>query len=122
MWRICAVAMLLVGCDALFGIHELPTDASRDTYLGDADLCVAPCECVVDSDCAGSGAHYVCVNDITSRTCDCAAGYTAGSDGTCAWTGVVGNPGFTTATAWTLVGSATFDPTGMGSVDPGYVV
>lgn len=120
MWRIFALG-LLCSCNALFGVHELPADAQVDSSI-DADPCVSVCECHVDADCAGSGAHYVCVNAVTSRTCECAAGYTAGTGGACAWTGVVTNPGFTSSMAWTTVGGAGIDTTGSGSVDPGYAV
>src|SRR5262245_59736182 len=101
MWRLLPTALLLAGCNTLFGIHEIEPDAVDDP-------CVDVCECKVDANC--SGAHTVCLDQVTSRTCTCAAGYTMGATG-CGWTGVVDDPGFIhTPGHWRTTGTATLQP------------
>jgi hypothetical protein len=82
------------------------------------DPCTGTCECRVDTDC---DAHEVCDDQVTSRVCTCAAGYTKNATGACEWSGVVKDPGFSSTTMWTIDGAATIDgnlnETGM--VDPG---
>ena len=105
------VLALLVGCGG--------SDAAVDALPPDADPCTGTCECKVDADCAGD--FSVCIDDVTNRTCGCSAGYTKGASG-CAWTGgIVRDPSFQSAGAWTtptgtLVDGA-FNETGM--LDPG---
>jgi hypothetical protein len=115
MWRLLAPTLLLAGCNALFGIHDIEPDASQDP-------CTGVCECRVDSDC--SGAHAVCFDQVTSRTCTCAAGYTAG-DTDCTWTGVIVDPGFNQMPSpWMASTMAMLDPTAVqtgGMKDPGVV-
>ncbi|MGE5181149.1 MAG: hypothetical protein ACM31C_03760 [Acidobacteriota bacterium] len=117
MWRSfvgLALVVVIGGCNAILGIHDLAPDAGAGGP--DADPCTGTCECKLDTDC---GTHQVCVDMVTSRTCQCAAGYTKDTTGACAWSGVVANPGFTTTQAWTLVGTTTIDTAFAGQVDPG---
>jgi len=79
----------LVGCGS---VEKLAADASVD-----ADPCTGTCECKVDTDCTGM--HTVCDDQVTTRTCACAAGYTSNA-GACEWTGVVNDPGFQSAAVW----------------------
>src|ERR1043166_3152327 len=113
MRRYLATLLLSAGCNTLFGIHELVPDTSTDP-------CTGPCECKADEDCAGS--HTACLDQGTSRTCVCAAGYT-NSAGACAWSGVVDDPGFNQPSdMWTLAGMTSWQPTaaqGTGMQDPG---
>jgi hypothetical protein len=113
MWRPTAATLLLAGCNALFGIHDIEPDATRDP-------CTGVCECRVDADCPG--AHAVCFDQVTSRTCTCAAGYTAGAGG-CGWTGVVDDPGFNQMNDhWMASPMAMLEPAavmGPGMKDPG---
>ncbi len=106
MLRLWSLMLLLAGCSGSHGT--------------DGDLCVGVCECRVDADC--TGAHTVCFDQVTSRTCTCAAGYTMGVSG-CAWTGVVDDPGFDhSPDAWLVGGPATLQPTAaqiLGMVDVG---
>src|SRR5689334_5765975 len=115
MWRLLAPTLLLAGCNALFGIHDIEPDATQDP-------CTGVCECRVDGDCPG--AHAVCFDQVTSRTCTCAAGYTAGADG-CTWTGVIVDPGFNqTPSPWMASTMAMLDPAAAQSSamkDPGLV-
>ena len=100
--------VLLASCG-----HVLP----QDTPPVDADPCTGVCECRLDTDCAGD--HTACDDEVTSRTCGCAAGYTTGVSGTCEWSGVVADPGFQAATTWsTGSDGATIDP---NLNDPGMV-
>src|SRR5512133_1703371 len=85
--------VILVGLTACGSVEKLNADASVD-----ADPCTGTCECKVDTDCAG--VHTVCDDQVTSRTCACAAGYTTGLSGACEWTGVVKDPGFQSASVW----------------------
>jgi hypothetical protein len=82
------------------------------------DPCTGTCECRVDTDCA---AHAVCDDQVTSRVCTCAAGYTRSAGGACEWSGVIRDPGFSSATMWTIDGAATIDGNlnQAGMVDPG---
>lgn len=117
MWRVTAATLMLAGCNALFGIHDIEPDAAQDP-------CTATglCECKLDTDC--SGAHTVCLDQVTSRTCVCAAGYTMGATG-CTWTGVIDDPGFSeTSDRWMAMGPAMLQPTAAmapGMKDPGLV-
>jgi hypothetical protein len=86
----------------------------------DADPCIGTCECRVDTDCSDS--HAVCDDQVTTRSCTCAAGYAPGTGGACEWSGVVGDPGFQAAGRWTgSTVDVAVDPnlnvTGM--IDPG---
>src|SRR5689334_11614037 len=88
----------------------------------DDDICHQPgvaCTCTVATeatDCAGP--HQACSVTDTGRTCDCAAGYSMGPSG-CVWTGSLTDPGFATATAWTVGNGALLNTTAVGGVDPG---
>src|SRR5262245_39627549 len=116
MWRLVATTLLFAGCNALFGIHEIVPDAKTDP-------CTDVCECKIDGDC--SGMHTVCNDQVTSRTCGCAAGYIKGDTG-CSWSGVVEDPGFSGAMGtWATSGMATLDPAavvGPGMLDLGQAV
>src|ERR1700733_8108135 len=101
MWRF--LALVLVGCNSLLGIHELTPDATTV----DADPCTGVCECRIDTDCTAE--YTVCLDQITSRTCVCSAGYTMGSAG-CAWTGVVADPGLDDPTKGTVKSVVTIAP------------
>jgi len=108
--RGCLLAALvaLAGCNQLLGIDDPP-----------GDLCVGPCACRVDDDC---GTHEFCHDQIKSRTCDCVAGYARGPADSCVWEGVVVDPGFTNAAAWTPTNQALVDDKVVGSRDPGVVL
>jgi hypothetical protein len=82
------------------------------------DPCTGTCECRVDTDCT---AHAVCDDQVTSRVCTCAAGYARDAGGACAWSGVIKDPGFSSATMWTIDGAAAIDGNlnQAGMVDPG---
>lgn len=97
-------------------VQKLDVDAGAD-----ADLCTGTCECVVDTDCAA--VHTFCNDQITTRTCECAAGYTAGVSGACEWSGVIADPGFQAASQWTTQADVTVDVNQniAGMVDPGVV-
>jgi hypothetical protein len=84
----------------------------------DTDPCTDVCECKVDTDC---GAHEVCDDQVTSRTCTCAAGYTENLSGACAWSGVVADPGFQSPTAWKADATAAVDVNlnAAGMIEPG---
>ena len=68
------------------------------------------CECRADADC---GAHEYCNDQVSTRSCDCVAGYMPWGD-RCAWRGVVEDPGFADPTAWAPASLATLDPDGAG--------
>jgi hypothetical protein len=72
--------------------------------------------CEADTDC--TGVHVVC-DTAVPRACTCAAGYATGSDGTCAWTGVVANADFSTTAAWMPFGPAAIDTTEAGELGSG---
>lgn len=82
------------------------------------DPCTEVCECKVDTDC---GTHEACDDQITSRTCTCAAGYTENLSGACAWSGVVADPGFQSTTAWSSDADAPVDVNlnVAGMIEPG---
>lgn len=86
-----------------------------------ADPCTATgiCECRVDDDC--TAAHTACDDQGTSRACSCVAGYTRSAGGACEWSGLISDPGFASATMWTIDGAATIDNSlnQTGMVDPG---
>jgi hypothetical protein len=111
---VAAIGTLLLGCNALLGIHDLSPDASSDDA---STTCSGGCACAIDTDCA---AHMYCDVEATSSACLCVAGYTETS-GACTWTGVVTNPGFTMTTGWMLGSDTTIDPTytATGLLDPG---
>lgn len=99
MWRVLVVVVVFAGC-------------------GDGDgPCAGGCECTADTDCAAP--HTGCVDHVTSRTCDCVAGYAMGAGG-CAWSGVVDDPGFDQASSrWTGVAPNPTFPRTTGMLDPG---
>ncbi len=105
---------LLLGCNSILGIHDLPPESS-DAPLG---TCSNGCACAVDTDCA---AHMYCDVEPTSSACACVAGYSSATAETCTWTGVITDPGFMTTTAWMLGSGTTIDPTytATGMIDPG---
>lgn len=105
--------LFVVSCGEVIKIEP---DAA---VLVDADPCTGTCECRVDADC--TDAHNVCVDEVTSRTCQCAFGYTEGVSGGCAWTGVVTDPGFQSASQWTLQAGTAVDANlnEVGMIDPG---
>src|SRR5882672_6716484 len=108
-----ATTLLLAGCNAVFGIHELEP----------GDPCTGVCECKVDADCGAP--HTACIDQVTSRTCGCLAGYAMGPSG-CTWIGVVNDPNFDQISdKWSLSGMAMRDATtteGSGRQDPGQIV
>ncbi|MBS1119975.1 MAG: hypothetical protein H6Q90_2203 [Deltaproteobacteria bacterium] len=102
----------LCGCGE---VQPLASDAT-------VDPCTGTCQCRVDADC--TVAHSVCDDRITDRSCECAAGYTEAVAGTCAWSGVIADPGFQSMTRWTL-GAAIVVDTNLnvaGMIDPGAAV
>lgn len=82
------------------------------------DPCTGVCECRVDDDC---GSHEVCDDQVTSRTCGCAFGYTADPSGACLWSGVVADPGFQSSTGWmsSAAGVVNVNLNAAGMIDPG---
>jgi hypothetical protein len=109
-------AILLVGCNSILGIHDLPPDQTSPD--GPPAACSEGCACGSDADC---GSHMYCdTSEVVSTTCSCVAGYT--DQGGCMWTGVVTDPGFMTTTAWTLGSGMSISPDyydGSDMVDPG---
>ncbi|MEJ7597482.1 MAG: hypothetical protein WKG01_06190 [Kofleriaceae bacterium] len=77
-------------------------------------VCTGPCECEVESDCADP--HATC----NAEACECVAGYTQQA-GACAWTGVIADPGFSTAGTWGTTEFAVIRPDTMAPElrDPG---
>lgn len=90
----------------------------------DDDICRKPgveCTCALETeatDCAEP--HQACNVTTTGRTCDCVAGYAMGPSG-CVWTGSLMDPGFASATTWTVGNGALLNTTAAGGVDPGEV-
>ena len=105
---------MLLGCNALLGIHDLSPDAASTDA---SSSCSDGCACAIDTDCA---AHMYCDVEATSSACLCVAGYSETS-GACTWTGVVTDPGFMTATTWMVGSATTIDATysATGLIDPG---
>jgi hypothetical protein len=103
-----AVLGWLAACNQLLGIDDPPTGG---------DVCRGACQCRVDDDC---GSHEFCNDQVTSRTCECAAGYARGDAG-CAWKGVVADPGFQDPSSWAPRDMATVDTAALtlDQKDPG---
>jgi len=101
-----AMLVCLAGCNQLLGVEDPP--------LG-GDACVGSCACRVDTDC---GAHEYCNDQVSTRSCDCVAGYMPWGD-RCAWQGVVHDPGFSDPTAWAPASLATLDAAATGMKEPG---
>ena len=99
---------LLAGCNSLLGIHDLGPDDAAVVPDAPGDPCVGACECRVDGDCADP--YSVCVDAVTSRTCECSAGYARTADTACAWSGVVTSPAFD-GDGWTLGAPFVLEPT-----------
>src|SRR5262245_28994572 len=72
--------LVVAGC-TFAPLPELP---------GDVDPCNGTCECRVDSDCPQ--VYTICNDQVTTRTCECGAGYLAGLGGVCEWAGAVMDP------------------------------
>jgi hypothetical protein len=108
--------LLLLLAGACGEVQKLDADSGVD-----ADLCVGTCECVLDNDCAA--AHTFCNDQVTTRTCECAAGYMPGVGGACEWAGVIADPGFQATTRWTTDADVMIDVNQnvAGMVDPGVV-
>jgi hypothetical protein len=113
---------MLDGSSALNGeVRILDADSAFDTGPS-VDLSIGTLECMVDSDCAA--AHTFCGDQITTRTCECVAGYKPGVAGACEWAGVIADPGFQSTNHWTLGPDVTIDlnqPLDAGYYDPGVV-
>ncbi len=105
--------LVLLSLSACGEVEKLAADAGVD------DPCTGTCECRIDTDCAGT--HTVCDDQITNRTCECAAGYIAGVGGACEWSGVVEDPGFQSTARWTLGTGVAIDQNlnVAGMIDPG---
>lgn len=114
--RLILIGLTVAACGDV--VSDTPGDAGDSSDTPDADECEGTCECVVDSDC--DGAHMACNDQGASRTCECAAGYTA-SGGGCTWSGVVGDPEFQSPARWVLATGTTIDPdlNVSGMVEPG---
>lgn len=108
-----ACAFAVVGCGEV-----VKTSPDADV---DADVCASgTCECTAATESTDCGAHEYCNETATSRTCECVAGYTEDGD-ECVWTGVIEDPGFEQASAWTTVRGALVNPTAVGGQSPGEV-
>lgn len=87
----------------VFGCGDV-VKGNSDAATLDADPCTGVCECRVDTEC--TAAHTGCDDQITSRTCECVAGYTKNLSGACEFSGIVEDPGFQASSAWTPNGAA----------------
>lgn len=100
------LALVLAGCNSLFGIHDLP--AADAPIAPDAPQCALDTDCPIYEYCDGG-------------TCACVAGYSAVGSA-CAWSRLIADPGFMTTTAWTTGPLTTINTQlfGSGQLDPGY--
>ncbi len=103
---------------AVLGCGEVVKGNPDAADVPDADPCTGVCECRVDTDC--SAVHTGCDDQGTSRSCSCVAGYTKNLSGVCEFSGIVKDPGFQAASAWTAGGAAIdVNLNEAGMIDPG---